>query len=129
MKKESDKYYLNIANEINKRLDLNIFKNTRVRKYIDARSLYCYILKKDYNLTLHQIKELYNSNGKNYDHATVMHSVNNYELLKLGNTHLHQIRLSILNNFDEKLMIIEMIREIENLDRIKEIKEYINLTK
>ena len=129
MKKESNKYYLNIANEINKRLDLNIFKNTRVRKYIDARSLYCYILKKDYNLTLHQIKELYNSNGKNYDHATVMHSVNNYELLKLGNTHLHQIRLSILNNFDEKLMLIEMIREIENLDRIKEIKEYINLTK
>jgi hypothetical protein len=50
--------YKLIANEIKDTLKVNVFENSRKRPIIDARSLFCYILRKDFNLTLHSIADI-----------------------------------------------------------------------
>ena len=88
--------YKLIANEIKDTLKVNVFENSRKRPIIDARSLFCYILRKDFNLTLHSIADIYKSKGKNYNHATVIHSVNNYEIASKDDKRLEEIRNKVL---------------------------------
>ena len=59
--------------------DINVFKNTRKREYIEVRSLLTFMLRHHCNFTYHQIKDFYRLNGKSYDHATAIHSLKAFE--------------------------------------------------
>tara|TARA_B100001939_G_C16929711_1_gene613389 strand:+ start:701 stop:1108 length:408 start_codon:yes stop_codon:yes gene_type:complete len=71
-----------IANKINKLSGINVFKNTRKKSYVEARSLLGFILKNYEKMTLYQIRDFYIENGKSMNHATVIHSIKNFQVFK-----------------------------------------------
>jgi hypothetical protein len=71
-----------IAKRINKLSGINVFENTRKIKYVEARSLLGFILKKYEGMTLHQIRDFYIKNGKSMNHATIIHSIKNFQIFK-----------------------------------------------
>lgn len=71
-----------IAKKINKLSGIDVFKNTRKANYVEARSLLGFILKNYEKMTLYQIRDFYIENGKNMNHATVIHSIKNFQVFK-----------------------------------------------
>lgn len=115
-----------ISEIINNSLKLNIFENTRKREVVDARSLYCYILRKDLNYTLYQVRDIFRSQGKNYDHATVMHNVKIYEVVLINNPSYKELRESILNEVCYKTVILNKIEQIKDEEKLRDINNCIN---
>ena len=71
-----------IAKKINKLSGIDVFKNTRKTNYVEARSLLGFILKNYEKMTLYQIRDFYIENGKSMNHATVIHSIKNFQVFK-----------------------------------------------
>tara|TARA_R100001463_G_scaffold127705_2_gene185926 strand:+ start:1064 stop:1519 length:456 start_codon:yes stop_codon:yes gene_type:complete len=70
-----------IARRIKKLTDIDIFHKTRKQEYVYVRSVFNHTLNKVFTWGLSRIAQLYNQNGyKNYDHATVWHSLNMFDL-------------------------------------------------
>jgi hypothetical protein len=59
---------------------INIFENTRKRKHIEARAVINYVLYNVHKYGLSEIAEFYKNHRKRYDHATVYHSLNNFDM-------------------------------------------------
>ncbi len=87
-----------IADYLNEISGVDVFENTRTRYTIEARSLLNFVLRNHFDMTFHQIKEFYISNGKSYDHATAMHSVKTFEV--------HRNYSKFLNEWLSKLQIL-----------------------
>jgi hypothetical protein len=83
-------YAQQAARLIKKLTGLNVFENTRKREYIEIRSLLVYILKDIEKMTLFSIRDFFKSNGKNYDHSTVLHAYNNYSMYSRYNKKLNE---------------------------------------
>lgn len=115
-----------ISEIINNSLKLNIFENTRKREVVDARSLYCYILRKDLNYTLYQVRDTFRAQGKNYDHATVMHNVKIYEVVLINNPSYKELRELILNEVCYKTVILNKIEQIKDEEKLRDINNCIN---
>jgi hypothetical protein len=77
-----------IARQVNKLAKLDVFKNTRKREYIEARSLLSMVLYKYEKMNLHEIKNFYIANGKSSDHTTVLHSIKNWDMYRHYNNTL-----------------------------------------
>lgn len=118
--------YKLIAAEIKETLGVNIFENSRKRPIIDARSLFCYILRKDFNLTLHRIADIYKSKGKRYNHATVIHSVNNYYIASKDDYRLEEIRDKVLKTTNPQAVLLNRIRDIYDIDRLQGLHNLID---
>jgi hypothetical protein len=69
-----------IARQVKKLSGIDVFKNTRKKEFVEARSLLSTILYKYEKMNLHEIKNFYIENGKSSDHTTVLHSVKNWEI-------------------------------------------------
>lgn len=80
---------------------LDIFKNTRKRAYIEARSIFYVIMKKEYNATYEMIVEYMRANGKKVTHATMIHSVNSFIDYARFNNYLAIGKESILTKITE----------------------------
>lgn len=115
-----------IAKRINKILGINIFENTRTTKLVDARSLYCYILKKDLKLTLHQIKDIFRNKGKLFDHSTVHYSIKIYEEVKSRNPAFEILRNDILGKISIKYLLLNQINKIEDEEQLIKISNCVN---
>jgi len=87
MNKELEK----ITDKIIKMSGLDVFKNTRVREYVELRSFVCYIFRKNMNITLTDIAKFFQSKGKTMDHATVIHAVKKYPIYIKNNNRLQAI--------------------------------------
>ena len=70
-----------LAKRINEEFGVNIFKNTRKREVVDARSVFCYIARDKYSMSLEAIAEYFRRNGKPYDHSTAVHAINMFEAI------------------------------------------------
>mgnify|MGYP003148733747 CR=1 FL=1 len=68
-----------IAEDIIDISGIDVFKNSRKRTHIEMRSLLTFMLRHHCNMTFHEIKKFYQSKGKNYDHATALHSLKSFE--------------------------------------------------
>tara|TARA_R100001082_G_scaffold47063_1_gene25081 strand:+ start:336 stop:758 length:423 start_codon:yes stop_codon:yes gene_type:complete len=84
-----------IATLIKEQTEIDIFENKRTRPHAEYRSLLCFILRNQFNMTLHQIKDYFIAKGKNYDHATAMHSLNNFEMYKKYNPDIENLLVYI----------------------------------
>lgn len=115
-----------ISEIINNSLKLNIFENTRKREVVDARSLFCYILRKDLKLTLYQVRDIFRANGKHYDHASVMHSVKTYDVVLINNKHYEQLRDQILSEYSPKHLLLKKIEQIESEEQLERISNCVN---
>jgi hypothetical protein len=81
-----------------KETDIDVSKNSRKHNIIEARALYFYLVKHfKPKMTLQEIAESVNKN-----HATVIHSLNNYEMYEKFNRDLRSLRNIIINQMDEE---------------------------
>jgi len=77
--------------------DTNISKRTRKRETVEARSLYCSILKQLHpNKTFQSIGDSVELN-----HATIIHALRMYNIYEKSNPGLKDLRNKILSNFIE----------------------------
>ena len=98
-----------------KETDIDVSKNSRKHNIIEARALYFYLIKHfKPKMKLQEIAESVNKN-----HATVIHSLNNYTMYEKFNNDLKSLRNIIINQMDE-----ENILNTENINDLKlEIKK------
>jgi len=59
---------------------LDIFKQTRVREYVEARALLMFVFYKYLGMTKSGIAEWFKENGKPMNHATVIHHLNDWDM-------------------------------------------------
>jgi len=77
-----------------KETDIDVSKNSRKHNIIEARALYFYLIKHfKPKMTLQEIADSVNKN-----HATVIHSLNNYTMYEKFNNDLRSLRNIIINN-------------------------------
>lgn len=115
-----------ISLQIQALLEIDIFKNKRDMKTVDARSLYCYILRKDFNYTLYSIRDTFRANGKKFDHSSVHHNVNLFEEVRWRRKEMEDIRNTILKRLDPKFELLQIIEDIKDEKIIKQIINCIN---
>lgn len=115
-----------ISEIINLTLNVNIFENSRKREVVDARSLFCYILRKDLKLTLITIRDIFRANGKHYDHASVLHSVKIYDVVLINNKNYEELRDQILSEYSHKHLLLRKIEQIESEEQLERITNCIN---
>ena len=101
-----------LANKINEEFEVNIFKHTRSRKVVDARSVFCYIVRNEYSLSLHAIADYFVKNGKPYDHSTAVHSIKNFEIVKKYDRRVEQVVAEILKDTDQDAHTKYLVNEI-----------------
>ena len=110
----------NELNEVSKRIikmsGVDIFKNTRVTKYIELRSLACYIFRVKMNKPLTHIANFFESKGKSMDHATVIHAVKRYSIYSANNNNLkiHESCFKFKNNNEIDYDAINRIAFLQN---------------
>ena len=98
-----------VAEKISNITGLDIFRNTRKREYIEARALLNFILKNTKGMTLYAIKDFYIANGKAYDHATVLHSLSNFDMYRKYNKNIDKwlkIFSELYDDIDAKREVI-----------------------
>lgn len=111
---------------INSICKTNIYENKRTQEIVDYRSLFCYILNKDLKFTLHSIKDHFISKGKKMSHCNVYHNVNLFNEVRARKPHLNDVREQILESIDPKYLLIKMIENIEDKEKIEQIINCIN---
>jgi hypothetical protein len=117
--------YKLIAREIKKELNINIYEETRRRPVVSARTLFIYILRKDWGFTLHRIRDIFIENNKNMHHASLIHCVKLYDLTKTEEPKLEEIRARILKYNPLQKELIEKIKRINNQDKLEQISKCI----
>ena len=115
-----------ISEIINLTLNVNIFENSRKREVVDARSLFCYILRKDLKLTLITIRDIFRANRKHYDHASVLHSVKIYDVVLINNKHYEELRDIILSEYSYKHLLLRKIEQIDSEEQLERISNCVN---
>lgn len=93
--------------------ELNIYKDTRKRPYVEARALFFYILREDYGTTFRFIQEYMESKGKWLHHASLLHAVSNFKYYAKYNQRLQNSRNYILEKMTEIKYSYEQIKDIE----------------
>ena len=72
------------ANKIAKNIidisGIDVFKNSRKREFVEARSLLTFMLRHHCMMKFMEIKDFYISKGKSYDHATAIYSLKAFEM-------------------------------------------------
>ena len=120
------------ANKIAKHIidisGIDVFKNTRKREYIEMRSLLTFILRHHCNMRFTEIRDFYESKGKNYDHATALHSLKSFETHRRYNTKLDNYFNTVLLRVRNKSKLRKaLINHIIDYTKEKDLKRLLKI--
>jgi hypothetical protein len=104
-----------LSQRINEEFGVNIFKNTRKREVVDARSVFCHIARHNYNMGLEAIAEYFERNGKPYDHSTAVHAIKMFDVVRRFNPRAEQIVNEVLKDTDQDAYAKYLIEEIVDI--------------
>jgi phosphopantothenate synthetase len=112
-----------IANTIKEVTDVNIFEKTRRRDVVELRSVATYYLRKVAGLKYRQISDQYKRNGLRIHHATLIHSLNNYDIYKKYSESVQKAHLCLIddNLVDARKYIIRNMSKM-TADKIEKIE-------
>lgn len=111
-----------ITEELIKLSKIDILKKTRQREYVEVRSLLNYILYNYKKMGYTKIKEFYQSNNWQINHATIIYSVKTFEQHKTYNSDLliwleHIVdNINKMDNFTKREFIRSKINSLSNTD-------------
>lgn len=110
-----------IANLVTKYTGVDIYSKSKTQDIVDARSVFEYIMRIDYEVTYASLTEHYRKNGKFRKHDVMIYSVKNFE-----NEVRH--RRSDLNEYYQKILHTQItVKQYQNayklIDNIKTQKE------
>ena len=120
------------ANKIAKHIidisGINVFENSRKRKYIEMRSLLTFMLRHHCDMKFKDIRDFYESNGKSYDHATAIYSLKAYEMHRRYNPLLDKyFDLTLLKLKDKSKLQKALINHIIDNTLEKDLKKVLKL--
>jgi len=87
-----------IAQTIKDVTEVDILQKTRKREVIELRSVATYYMREVAGLKLRQIVENYKKNGLKIHHATLLHSLNNYETYMRYNDDVKKAHLCLIDD-------------------------------
>lgn len=86
-----------IAQKVRSVTGVDPFMNTRKREYVEARSLLMYLYHNVCRLNYSQITRLFQNQGKGMHHATVIHSLRNFDMYKKFNPKFNELVTDVLS--------------------------------
>jgi DNA gyrase/topoisomerase IV subunit A len=106
--------------------NIDVNQNCRLREVVEARAMYCYVLKYlQPSSTLQFI-----GNTVNRNHASIIHSLKTYPIIEQQNKELKNIRLKVLSYFEDNEIVTEadiLRKQINDLhSNIVSLKEELN---
>ena len=109
-----------IADQIKELSGLDIYKNTRQREYVEARSLLIFLMYNTLNFRLSEIEKFFVSRGKHYNHATVLYALKNFNSYRQFNKKI-TLWLNKITNKDTSVIqktsvILENIKALRGED-------------
>lgn len=116
-----------LANKLRLLSGVNVFENSRRNELIETRALLNYILYNYKKFTLYEIRDFYRDNGKNYDHATALHSIRNYELYKRYNKNYEDWMAKIVDDVEDSVIVRAKIEEKLNDMTLEDLKDVFEL--
>lgn len=93
----------NLIDEIQALSQIKIFENTRRREVVEIRSLFYTVLKKFYRFNLREIMEIGEEYGYYITHASVIHSLNSFDVYKTYNKNLEEWYHAIIIDLEEDI--------------------------
>lgn len=91
----------NLIDEIQALSQVRVFENTRRREVVEVRSLLYTVLKKFYRFNLREIMEIGEEYGYYITHASVIHSLNSFDVYKTYNKNLDEWHHAIVIDLEE----------------------------
>tara|TARA_R100000152_G_C6756299_1_gene180076 strand:+ start:544 stop:996 length:453 start_codon:yes stop_codon:yes gene_type:complete len=109
----------NLVKEIELLSGYNIFESTRRREVVEIRSLLYTVLKKFYRFTLREIQDLAAEYNYTMNHASVIHSLNSFEIYSKYSPHLLEWYHAVVQDLEEDVAA-------ERIDFIKPKLKYLS---
>ena len=117
-----------IAEDIIDISGLDVFDNTRKKEYIQMRSLLTFMLRHHCNMKFTDIRDFYESKGKNYDHATALHSLKSFETHRRYNPKVDKYFDIVLLRVRNKSKLRKaLINHIIDYTKEKDLKILLNI--
>jgi chromosomal replication initiation ATPase DnaA len=120
------KDYNKIAEDIKILLDINVFEKRRPMHIVDARSMYCYILRHDLKYRLCEIKNIFIKNGMYFDHSSVHYNINLFEEVRSRRPELEQVRETLLKVISPKFKLTKTIEKLNDDKKIELVQLFID---
>ena len=120
------------ANKISKHIvdisGIDVFKNTRKRKYVEMRSLLTFMLRHHCNMKFTDIRDFYRSNGKSYDHATAIYSLRAFEMHRRYNSLLDKyFDIALLRVRNKSKLRRALLNHIIDYTKSKDLKRLLKI--
>ena len=110
---------VDLATKIQKLTGVNVLNKSRKRSVVETRAMFNKILYDFSNMTLAQIRDFYISKGKPMNHATVLHSLRNFNMYRIYNPKLNKY-------FDEMIKQYELSTKQEKRNSIQQKIKYLS---
>ena len=120
------------ANKIAKNIidisGIDVFKNSRKREYVEMRSLLTFMLRHHCNMKFTEIRDFYESNGKNYDHATAIYSLKAFEMHRRYNPKIDKyFDIALLRLRNNSKLRKALINHIVDYTKSKDLKKLLRI--
>ena len=121
----------NVQELIKQITGVDIFQETRKQEVVEYRAVANVFLNKILRYSLMDIVRWYQSNGKNSHHATIIFSINNYDIYKKYNKDLEKVFNTLLRSTTSTTSIADLIREVKDLDQndLNKLMKYVQAKK
>ena len=112
---------LEIAAKIKDVTTVDVFEKRRTLQIVDARAMFCYILRVDLKYKSVEIREIIRE-FRPYDHATVLYMVKIYESdVRYRRPDLDELRLQLINQYSPYFVMLTKVKAIEDEDLMEQI--------
>lgn len=101
--------------------ETDIFKECKQQPYVDARALFDYLMRVEYNQTYVNIRNYYLSKKKKRHHASIIYSVNNFKDVVFRNPHFLDIIEVIKIQEVSPRQINNLIIEVSKINTKKQL--------
>ena len=121
----------NVQGLIKQITGVDIFQETRKQEVVEYRAVANLFLNKIMGYSLMDIVRWYQSNGKNSHHATIIFSINNYDIYKKYNKDLEKMFNTLLSSTTSTTSIADLIREVKDLNQkeLNDLMKYVQTKK
>ena len=121
----------NVQGLIKQITGVDIFQETRKQEVVEYRAIANVFLNKILGYSLMDIVRWYQSNGKNSHHATIIFSINNYDIYKKYNKDLEKMFNTLLSSTTSTTSIADLIREVKDLNQkeLNDLMKYVQTKK
>jgi len=117
---------IEIAKIIKDVTKVNVFEKRRTLEIVDARALFCYVLRVDLRYKSVEIREIIRKK-RPYDHATVLYMVKIYDNdVRYRRPDLEELRLQLINQYSPYFIMVKKAKSIEDEELMNQIINLIN---